>query len=42
MIAKMIQQYRLESVSKIKELEFVTDMILHTRHPVEIKFVRRS
>lgn len=41
MIVKMIQQYRLESVTKLDELEFVVDMILHTTHPIEIKFHRR-
>lgn len=42
MIVKMLQQYRLESVTKLADLEFIMDMILHTKRPVEIKFHRRG
>lgn len=41
MLVKIVQKYQMESVTKIADLEFVADMILHTVRPIEIKFSRR-
>ena len=42
MLTKIIQNFNIKPVTKIEDLVFITDMILRTNHPIDIKFVAKQ
>lgn len=42
LIANILGKYRLEAVTKVKDIVFVSDLVLRTKNPIKIKFIRRD
>lgn len=42
LLARLLLEYRLESVTRVEDLTFVSDLALHTKHAIRVRFHRRN
>lgn len=41
-LTDVLMQFKVEPVTKLEEIDFIVDIVLRTRNPVQVQFVRRK
>lgn len=42
LLTRLLLEYRLETLTKLEDMDFVSDLVLRTVQPIRVRFVRRN